>query len=239
MTTSEWRDFLQRWSDEWLATEERFPAQVRKRRWLGFPPATEKQVLLLEKRLGYELPPSYRNFLLTTNGWLRTSDCIARIRPVSKIDWLETDDPELLDSSSPQEGGGLMQNYSSEEYFAYDGRPIFDCEHFRRSLIIADPIPGDTMIYVLNPLIVASDGEWEAWRFAHWIPGAERFPSFELLMRAEHASFSNYREHENSNYGEHEKFFWSIPRHLRPGPTSTCSPLDRTRPRQASTTDHS
>ena len=47
------------------------------------------------------------------------------------------------------------------------------------------------MIYVLNPLVVAPDGEWEAWRFANWIPGAERFPSFELLMRAEHALFLN------------------------------------------------
>ncbi len=92
-----------------------------------------------------------------------------------------------------------MQNYPSEEYFSYDGRPIFDREHFRRSLVIADPIPGDSMIYVLNPLVVASDGEWEAWRFAHWIPGAERFPSFELLMRAEHALFLNN--------GEHKKFF--------------------------------
>ena len=55
------------------------------------------------------------------------------------------------------------------------------------------------MIYVLNPLVVAPDGEWEAWRFAHWIPGAERFPSFELLMRAEHALFLNN--------GEHKKFF--------------------------------
>jgi HEAT repeat protein len=50
-------------------------------------------------------------------------------------------------------------------------------------------VPGDSIIYLLNPQVVASDGEWEAWRFAHWIPGAERFPSFELLMRSEHELF--------------------------------------------------
>ncbi len=199
MTTSQWREFLQQWSYEWLAAEKSFPAQVRKRQWLGFPPATEKQVLRLEKRLGHELPPSYRSFLLTTNGWLRTSMFVDRIRPVSQVDWLESDAPELLDGLSPEDGDDLMQHYPSEEYFSYDGRPIFDCEHFRRSLVIADPIPGDSMIYVLNPLVVAPDGEWEAWRFAHWIPGAERFPSFELLMRAEHALFLNS--------GEHKKFF--------------------------------
>jgi hypothetical protein len=189
MTTSEWREFLQQWSDEWLATEESFPAQVRKRRWLGFPPATEKQLLQLEKRLGYELPPSYRSFLLTTNGWLRSSMFIDRIRPAAKVDWLESDAPELVDSYALDDCGDRMANYAPEEYFTYDDRPIYDSEHFRKSIVIADPIPGDSMIYVLNLLIVAIDGEWEAWRFAHWIPGAERFPSFELLMRAEHELF--------------------------------------------------
>ena len=105
MTISQWRRFLQRWSDKWLARDEKFPRQVRERRWLGSQPATDKQISQLEKRLGYRLPPSYRNFLLTTNGWLRTSFCIARIRPVSEVDWLESDTPELLDGSSPEEGG--------------------------------------------------------------------------------------------------------------------------------------
>ena len=146
MTTSQWREFLQQWSYEWLAAEKSFPAQVRKRQWLGFPPATEKQVLRLEKRLGHELPPSYRSFLLTTNGWLRTSMFVERIRPVSQVDWLESDAPELLDGLSPEDGDDLMQNYPSAQYFSYDGRPIFDCDHFRRSLVIADPIPGDSMI---------------------------------------------------------------------------------------------
>ena len=122
---------------------------------------------------------------------VRTSMFVERIRPVSQVDWLESDAPELLDGLSPEDGDDLMQNYPSAQYFSYDGRPIFDCDHFRQSLVIADPIPGDSMIYVLNPLVVAPDGEWEAWRFANWIPGAERFPSFELLMRAEHALFLN------------------------------------------------
>ena len=223
MTISQWRRFLQRWSDKWLARDEKFPRQVRERRWLGSQPATDKQISQLEKRLGYRLPPSYRNFLLTTNGWLRTSFCIARIRPVSEVDWLESDTPELLDGSSPEEGGDLMQDYPSEEYFSYDGRPIFDCEHFRGSLVIADPIPGDSMIYVLNPFVVARDGEWEAWRVAHWIPGAERFPSFELLMRAEYASFSTDGQ-SSEFFGPYQgKYAPDQPRHIAPkiGPGRT------------------
>ncbi|MGA2231912.1 MAG: HEAT repeat domain-containing protein [Tepidisphaeraceae bacterium] len=216
MTTSEWRQFLQRWSDEWLASDEHFPAQVRKRKWLGFSPATDKQILQLEKRLGYQLPPSYRSFLLTTNGWLRTSMFIERIRPASRVDWLQSDAPELFDVCSPEESGDSIANYPPEEYFSYDGRPIYDREHFRGSIVIADPIPGDSMIYVLNPLVVATDGEWEAWRFANWIPGAERFPSFELLMRAEHELFSSDGKSRQLLGPYQGEYAPSQPRHAAP-----------------------
>jgi hypothetical protein len=191
MTVPEWREFLQRWSDEWLSTDESFPRQVRKRRWLGFPPATEKQLIQLEKRLNYQLPPSYRNFLLTTNGWSRTSYCIERIRPASKVAWLETENPELVETWESPELSDAMKSLPPEDYYTYDGpsQSVSDSEHLRKSLLIADPIAGDSMIYLLNPLAVAEDGEWEAWRFAHWIPGEERFPSFEPLMQSEHESF--------------------------------------------------
>ena len=88
-----------------------------------------------------------------------------------------------------------MKNIPREDYYTYDGPSlgVFDAEHLRKSLLIADPVAGDSMIYLLNPLAVAEDGEWEAWRFAHWIPGVERFPSFELLMQDEHESFLTTR----------------------------------------------
>jgi hypothetical protein len=42
---------------------------------------------------------------------------------------------------------------------------------------------------LLNPNIVTPDGEWEALYFAHWIPGADRYPSFWELMQAEREAF--------------------------------------------------
>ena len=48
-TVEQWRDFLQQWSVEWLATDEAFPAAVRRSRWLGFKPATEDQIEKLER----------------------------------------------------------------------------------------------------------------------------------------------------------------------------------------------
>ena len=53
----------------------------------------------------------------------------------------------------------------------------------------ADPVAGDSAIYLLNPRVVAEDGEWEAWHHAHWIPGADRYPSFAHLMRQQYAVF--------------------------------------------------
>jgi HEAT repeat protein len=214
MTIPEWRNFLQRWTDAWLVRDEKFPRQVRERKWLGSHPAAENQIARLEKQLGYRLPPSYRNFLLTTNGWSRTSVFIKRLLPISKVDWLQTREPELLDIWSPQDDDEPA-NQNLEEYYSYDGTPVFDRAHLRHSLLIAEPIDGDSMIYVLNPLVVAKDGEWEAWRFANWIPGAERFPSFELLMRAEFELFSN--EGKTQDFGPYTGIYApDQPRHAAP-----------------------
>ena len=42
-----------------------------------------------------------------------------------------------------------------------------------------------TAMYLLNPQVTSADGEWEAFFFAHWVPGVRRFPSFGALMQAE------------------------------------------------------
>jgi hypothetical protein len=36
---------------------------------------------------------------------------------------------------------------------------------------------------------VTPDGEWEAWFFANWNPGANRYRSFREMMQAERANF--------------------------------------------------
>lgn len=37
--------------------------------WIGYEPATEKEIDSLEKRLGIQLPKDYRDFLQITNGF--------------------------------------------------------------------------------------------------------------------------------------------------------------------------
>ncbi len=95
----------------------------------------------------------------------------------------------MLDTQNPNQEVKPFDGMDPLEYFAYDEQPFFDERHLSASLKIADPIAADSAIYVLNPQAVAEDGEWEAWIHAHWIPGAERYPSFAHLMLAQYESF--------------------------------------------------
>ncbi|MHA5052643.1 hypothetical protein [Streptomyces sp. SD15] len=83
-----WRNLLQRWSDEWLdpvlheqERAEPFPDKVRRAHWLGTAGAPAEEVRALEDRLGTALPPSCRQFLLTSDNWLNTTHDIERILP--------------------------------------------------------------------------------------------------------------------------------------------------------------
>jgi hypothetical protein len=53
---------------------------------------------------------------------------------------------------------------------------------------------GDSAICLLNPQVVTPEGDWEAWFFANWLPGANRYRSFWELMQAEYAGFLELRE---------------------------------------------
>jgi hypothetical protein len=68
----DWMPLLRRWSRTLLQVPELrdvLPASAYSARWLGFEGVTEQQLAAAEARLGVTLPPSYRAFLRTTNGW--------------------------------------------------------------------------------------------------------------------------------------------------------------------------
>src|SRR5262249_49221949 len=84
---------------------------------------------------------------------------------------------------------GDVPPVSDEEYRVYgetnSDQPIRS-EYFRTALAVS---AWDDGIYLLNPEILTADGEWEAWFFANWIPGARRYRSFRELRGAEHRGF--------------------------------------------------
>ncbi|NEQ33827.1 MAG: SMI1/KNR4 family protein, partial [Leptolyngbya sp. SIO4C5] len=72
MNTFDWKAFLKQWSQEVIETVQEktaLPQQVLEDEWLGYPAASENQILQAEAQLQRSLPPSYREFLMVTNGW--------------------------------------------------------------------------------------------------------------------------------------------------------------------------
>jgi hypothetical protein len=157
--------------------------EQRAAKWLGKPGATEAELAQLEERLQQQLPPSYRSFLATSNGFGPISYFIYDLYAAAEVDWLATKDAFLVElwekDPPPVEGPEL----ADERYLTYDASQVAGIirpGHMRQCLMISDW--GDAGFLALNPA-VQHEGEWEAWHFANWFPGAQRYRSFAELMR--------------------------------------------------------
>src|SRR4051812_4520962 len=107
---NDWKEFLSEWSREIIASKQfaefltrragesagSYTADVLASGWLGYPGATDEHIAAAEARLGIGLPPDYREFLQTSNGWRWTNSFIERIWPVEEIRWLRSSDPDII-----------------------------------------------------------------------------------------------------------------------------------------------
>ncbi|MGJ3252086.1 MAG: SMI1/KNR4 family protein [Elainellaceae cyanobacterium] len=173
---------------------QQLPPSVITSGWLGYPGATEMQLSRAETRLKCVLPPSYRDFLKVTNGWRHTTPFIYKLWPVEEIEWFAVRRQDWIDTFVQQQATERTQ-ISDSEYWVYGDEQ--DCSKLRvkylqQALEISDR--GDASIYLLNPNIVTADGEWEAWFFGDWLPGADRYSSFKDLMQAEYETFLELRD---------------------------------------------
>jgi hypothetical protein len=212
MSSFNWERFLKRWSQEIIGSigESRrdLPPDVLKSGWLGYPGATEQQIASAEARLGKTLPPSYRAFLKVTNGWRQTPLFSNTLWSVAEIEWFAVRHQAWIDAfwkktdQRPSESSNAKAptpSTSDADYFVYGDEQ--DCskiriEYLQTALEISQR--GDGVIYLLNPQIVTPDGEWEAWFFGDWLPGADRYRSFQDMMQAEYENFLELREPANA-----------------------------------------
>jgi hypothetical protein len=107
LSVEEWREFLRSYSSEFLKSRYLSDADSdgrarwlvsetqRKNVWLGYEPATEVAIRRAEKRLSARLPPSYRNFLLASNGWSSMAFSLDLLT-VDQVRWFFEAEPELL-----------------------------------------------------------------------------------------------------------------------------------------------
>jgi len=189
MAITGWHAFLTAFSRELLrdsGIRASVPSEVLASGWLGYPGASEEEIAQAEARLGIRFPPSYRAFLLKTNGWRHTGAFIHELYPVEKVRWFREHNRGWITAYNI----GFGSRLPDDEYFVY-GRhqdpARFRPEYLKSALEIS--ATGDSCIYLLNPQVVFEDGEWEAWFFANWLPGAARHRSFAELMEEERQNF--------------------------------------------------
>jgi hypothetical protein len=187
MAGYEWRTFLDEFGRELLEDEDlrdQLPDEAVASGWLGFGAATESEIQALQHRLSVQLPPSYRNFLATSDGWRTTGWAMVRLLPVREVGWLRDIDPELIKIWEETAGSFLV---SDEEYFVFgrwEQEPHkIRTEYLRDMLVISDRGTTNVDHFWLNPRVIFDDGEWEAWHFSPDFPGAFRSRSFWELMQ--------------------------------------------------------
>lgn len=204
MATFDWPGLMTAWNAELLADEEiheQLAPEVIASGWLGYPGASEETLAALEERLGAALPPSYRAFLAYTNGWRATGHFIPAVLSTEEIEWFAVRNQDTIDAWQDGEryDGREPDPVPDEEYLDYgeggSAEGAMRSEYLQSTLEISDRETAGTAIYLLNPQIATPEGEWEAWFFAHWIPGATRYRSFWDLMAHERQSFLYLRDH--------------------------------------------
>jgi hypothetical protein len=190
--TYEWRPLLEQWSREILTSDDEYQASLPEEAvasgWLGYPGATPEQIAAAEQRLGTHLPPSYRAFLAVTNAWRRTTPFIDQLWSTEQVEWFRVRHQEWIDDW--RQGAAA---YQRTQPAPRSPPPVEDplLAELASALAISDV--GDGAIYLLNPMVATPAGEWEAWFFSNWNPGAQRHRSFWELMPAEHETFLRLR----------------------------------------------
>lgn len=191
----DWPTFLHDWNEtlltfardtddlDDLSEDENSPTEQIFSGWLGYPGATEQQVFDLEQRLQTLLPPSYRSFLFASNDFRQPGNTVPRLYSIPQVDWYRNTDQATIDI-------WLQGFQESQKMYPDAPAPLEDAfePDLPFTLQVSAEEQAGTAVYLLNPQKLSEDGEWEAWLFAHWVPGVNRYASFWELMQAERDS---------------------------------------------------
>lgn len=204
-------------SEEWLPFLKKYATAVGVEEWPDNPGASEQQLLVVEKRLKVKLPPSYRAFLSASNGWRHASQTSPVLRAVEDIRWFRKEHRDWFEAyqMSAEPLCVIEQDYFN---YAQPDSASFEIKHLAQTLCISEV--GDDAVLLLNPMVVWPDGEWEAWFFANWLPGAIRYRSFADWMCQELHQLLNQPFEHTANLGELPTVYLDAPtkadRRIRP-----------------------
>ncbi|MEZ0161431.1 SMI1/KNR4 family protein [Streptomyces griseorubens] len=177
----DWGTFLRRWQDEWVPSvdEAMEPAEgdtaLAGLAVLGAPPASEAEVADAERRLRTRLPSSYRDFLLTSNGWRLRDDSIHQLGAAHEIGWFG--DPFGM---TPMYRESLGERATEQE--------VLLAGMWERALQLETD--SDMSYALLDPGDTDDDGEWALYVYHGWSGEyPTRYPSFRAYMQRRYESF--------------------------------------------------
>ncbi|MEG4803366.1 SMI1/KNR4 family protein [Microcoleus sp. ARI1-B5] len=168
MKTFDWESQIREWSCKRIeclteSEKEELPPEIIESGYLGYPGATEEQIIAAEARLGVTFPPSYRQFLTNSNGLHSPSNngFYFEFYPTEEVDWYVLTAPEFVDEIIEI----FPEPVTDEEYFVYASEIQYDLkfrpEYLQTALQISCEDNG--VVFLLNPRIILQSGEWEAW----------------------------------------------------------------------------
>jgi HEAT repeat protein len=173
------------------------------------PGAAVAEVEALEARLGTRLPPSYRAFLLYSDGaaaqpgWGPVTSGLGLL-DCAQVGWFHDRERSYVDIWSDLDlevtPDGLhtgFHGFTEASYLDHERRPDsieHKRGHVRYALQISSDFDGYTVL--LNPLVVDQHGEWEAWDFGSKLPGAARHRSFAALLAADVETWKRHARQE-------------------------------------------
>lgn len=194
METYNWEDCLKQWSrsqieavtDYFEREKATIPPDILESSDLSCPGATEEEISIAEERLEITFPPSYREFLKFSNGTRSTvldiEEFGSRLYSTEEIDFYADFYQDYIDNII--EIHQDMEPIADAEYFVYgedQSEFSFRPEYFQTALLISSGDPKN--YYLLNPQIVASNGEWEAWAVDYFPLSVWRYRSFGEMIK--------------------------------------------------------
>lgn len=163
-----WKELLFKISHASIALNEgEHDEAVRHSGWIGFEGATTDAIALAEKRLGVTLPEDYKLFLQTTNGFRSFPLNNPSLLPVDQIDFIGN----IVDAGTFRSLLDWPGDENDPETFE---------DYVSRGIMISR-YPDEQMVWLI-PSIAGGTTSWQAWFFAYWVPGEQRYPGFRYYM---------------------------------------------------------
>ena len=188
MRKEQWGKFCSEWNDAMLALIDQIEDEsllgeagvaAKAKRSCLFPPATSEEISKAETELGISFPPSYREFLGYSNGFLLMDmdPGTGRLLGVEEVGLYKD-----IYQKKFQIFAGIEVATCDRKYFVYGEKqdPVNYRTAYANSLV-AVSTHFSTGVYLLNPEVVFEDDECEAWAF-NFHGGATRTKSFSDLM---------------------------------------------------------